>query len=63
MAFVLLLMAFLHMGSFEMVREAGLQTVMQEMGGIKGWMPPFAGTTQEREVLALYIMEELGAKR
>jgi hypothetical protein len=42
---------------------AGLQTVMQEMGGIKGWMPPFAGTAQEREVLALYIMEELGAKR
>jgi cytochrome bd-type quinol oxidase subunit 1 len=37
----------------------GLQTVMQEMGGIKGWMPPFPGTAGEREILASYIMVEL----
>lgn len=38
---------------------SGLQTVMQEMGGIKGWMPPFPGTDREREILASYILEGL----
>jgi cytochrome bd-type quinol oxidase subunit 1 len=45
------------------LNAAGLQTVMQEQGGVKGWMPPGPGTAQEREILAFYIIEELRAKR